>query len=82
MWGQRKAREGQARAAGDHEDHSVVTNLWNLAVHQRQPDLGKKTSEVCSVLPPAPVQCSLLPQFSAPSCPSSVLPPAPVQCSQ
>lgn len=50
----RKDREGQTRAAGDHEDHSVVTNLWNLAVHQGQRDLVKQNSKVCSVLPPVP----------------------------
>lgn len=55
MWGQRKDTEGRTRAAGGHEDHSVVTNLWNLAVHQGQEDLVKKKSKACSVLSPVPV---------------------------
>lgn len=48
----RKDRKGQIRAAGDYEDHSVVTNLWSLAVHLGQRDLVKQNSKVCSVLSP------------------------------
>lgn len=49
------AKQGQARAAGDHEDHSMATNLWNLAVHRGQRDLVEQKSKVCSIHSPVPL---------------------------